>query len=224
VTKALQGASYTPSIAADLFADDPATRLAAARDVGRLARRSLLHKLSGWPEFSPGAANAWLLLVTTKPPSWRDPIVIWPDGPPTFGTPHEGFFYPDPLGFWSEVRRWSVELFRAVAPECQLADALSLTALLHVGDTRARVELAVRACRPRVVLYLDEAARVTGGVEPAGEVISIPDPHRPGTVYEGWWRKQDDGHIVGKSPQHPASHLLYKQADMDAFLRAIPGW
>ena len=64
-----------------------------------------------WPPYSPGSVNAWLLLVTTKPPSWQDDLVRWEEQPLTLGKAHEGFFYPDPLAFWAEVRKWTVELF-----------------------------------------------------------------------------------------------------------------
>ena len=197
-------------------------RLAAARRAGRLARRSLLKRSAEWPEYSPGAANAWLLLVTTKPPSWRDRILQWPEGPPTLGSPHEGFFYPDPLGFWTEVRRWTTEIFRTVLPSWSASEALSLTALLHADQDVERVTWAIELCQPVVTLYLDETARVTSGVDASGESFSIPDPHRPGTVYEGWWSVGPGGRVVGKSPQHPASHLLYDEADMNTFLRAMP--
>ena len=62
--------------------------------------------MQGWPPLSPGACNAWLLLVTTKPPQWGDDLVPFPEAPLTLGEPHEGFLYPDPIGFWDEVRRW----------------------------------------------------------------------------------------------------------------------
>jgi hypothetical protein len=161
-------------------------------------------------------------MVTTKPPSWRDALLLWPDDPPGLGAPHEGFFYPDPLGFWTEVRRWATELLRATDPAWSVSDALSVSAVLHADHDTARVAWAIARCQPVVTLFLDEAARVTGGAEPGGERFDIPDPHRPQTVYEGWWTTTSDGRIVGKSPQHPASHLLYKTSDMDRFLRAIP--
>ena len=65
--------------------------------------------------------------------SWRDPLVLWRERPPTLGEPHEGFFYPDPLGFWAEVRRWAGVLFGLVEPDWGLAESLSLTTLLHTG-------------------------------------------------------------------------------------------
>ncbi|MHB8467492.1 MAG: hypothetical protein ACYDH6_03360 [Acidimicrobiales bacterium] len=217
------GASYTPTIAESaLFARDPHARFVASRDAGRRDRKALAKRMAGWPQMSPGAANAWLLLVTTKPPSWRDRLLEWPGGPPTVGTPHEGFFYPDPLGFWTEVRRWTTDLFRTIDPGWATTDALSITALLHADQDAQRIAWAIERCEPVVTLYLDEAARSTSGIEPSGQMFSIPDPHRPGTVYEGWWASTDDGRVVGKSPQHPASHLLYDPADMDEFLRAVP--
>lgn len=213
--------SYTPAIT-DLYDRDPHVRLEAARSIGRFARKSVLRSLRDWPLFSPGAANAWLLLVTTKPPSWRDPLVLWPDGPPTLGTPHEGFFYPDPLGFWREVRRWSTEILSATGRPWAGSDALSVTAMLHANQDAARVSWARERCKPVVTVFLDEAARQTAGDIPSAQLVTIPDPHRPETVYEGWWTKTEAGVIVGKSPQHPASHLLYRQSDMDTYLHAVP--
>ena len=205
-----------------MFDRDPAQRLEAARATGRRAQKSILRAVADWPAFSPGAANAWLLLVTTKPPTWRDPLVLWQESPLTLGSPHEGFFYPDPLGFWKEVRRWATELLSATGRPWSGSDALSVTALLHCDDDARRVARARQTCQPVVTLFLDEASRVTAGDAPPDEVVSIPDPHRPATMYEGWWSRTEDGVVVGKAPQHPASHLLYRASDMDSFLRAVP--
>ena len=167
-----------------------------------------------WPADSPGAANAWILLVTTKPPTWRDPYVLWRDAPPTVGEPHEGFFYPDPLGFWAEVRHWAT-----VATGLPTSDALSVAALLHGGG---RLDWAVTLMRPRVVLFLDEPAWQSAQLDISGRPISwhIPDPFRTGQVYEGWWARTVDGRLAGKAPQHPAAHNLYRRDDMDDFLQS----
>jgi hypothetical protein len=71
-----------------------------------------------------------------------------------------------------------------------------------------------------LTLYLD--ASTGGTTPPSPATFSIPDPHRLGTVYEGWWARLPDGSVIGKSPQHPASHRLYRSADMDVFLEAAP--
>ena len=181
-----------------------------------------MKRVAGWPEYSPGSANAWLLLVTTNPPSWKDPLLQWRPALPSLGTPHEGFFYPDPLGFWTEVRRWATVLLRVAKPQWSVADALSMTALLHAGDDPGRVQWATERCEPVVTLFLDETAAQTAGVQKSGDVFSIPDPYRPGTVYEGWWARLADGRVTGKSPQHPASHRLYRTSDIDVFLGASP--
>jgi hypothetical protein len=161
-------------------------------------------------------------MVTTNAPSWRDPLLEWRQLPPALGSPHEGFFYPDPLGFWLEVRRWATSLLRVAMPRWTTADALSVSALIHAGDDPDRVRWASERCQPMVTLYLDEAAVQTASIERAGDVFSIPDPYRPGTVYEGWWVRLGDGRVVGKSPQHPASHRLYRAQDIDVFLHASP--
>lgn len=166
--------------------------------------------------------NAWLLMVTTKPPSWRDAFLSWPEGPLTLGEPHEGFFYPDPLGFWAEVRRWAVEIFRRHQPGWGTAEALSLTTVLHVGDESDRLQRAIDLLSPRTILFLDEPSWVHGGLDVIRrESHSIADPHRAGQVYEGFWGRHE-AIVVGKSPQHPSTHNLYRAADMLEFLRAVP--
>lgn len=206
----------------DLFAATPAARLAAARSLPRRARRKALESVVGWPTSSPGARNAWLLLVTTKPPSWRDPLLAWPDGPLTLGEPHPGFLYPDPIGFWEEVRRWSIELFRLQEPAWSTAECLALTTLVHVGAHPAALGLASSTCRPRLTVFLDEAAWQSAGLAVPSTRLSVPDPHRPGQVYEGWWGTTPDGAVVGKAPQHPTMHRLYRSADLTSWLRQAP--
>src|SRR5262249_49799089 len=155
--------------------------------------------------------NAWLLMVTTKSPTWRDPFLEWRDHPPTLGDPHEGFFYPDPLGFWTEVRQWASTVAGLPAVE-----AVSVTPPLHGRDLR----WAVGVMPPGVVLFLDEPAWNSAGLDVKRAVRHIPDPYRDGQVYEGWWGRTDDGLLVGKAPQHPAAHKLYARADMTRFLNA----
>lgn len=207
---------------ADLYSPDPAERRQAARDLGRLARRSLRRKSDSWPEHSPGALNAWLLLVSTKPPTWRDTLVLWPEDPPTLGEPHHGFFYPDPLGFWAEVRRWSIVLLRRRCPEWTSSDALAVTTLLHVGDHAERLRWGRTLMRPRVVLFLDEPSWAAAALDVRKQPHHVPDPHRSQQVYEGFWATTADGTIVGKAPQHPVMHNLYRAEDMDRFLTALP--
>lgn len=207
---------------ARLYSPDPAERRAAALSMGRLARRSMQRRTAGWPPFSPGTVNAWLLLVTTKPPIWRDSLVLWPEDPPTFGEPAHGFFYPDPLGFWAEVRRWSTVVVRRRRPEWTTSDALAVTTLLHVGDDSARLAWARDLMRPVVVLFLDEPSWQSARLEVRRQHHYVPDPHRDQQVYEGFWGSAGDGTVIGKSPQHPATHNLYRAEDMDRFLAAVP--
>jgi len=179
--------------------------------------------LAGWPASSPAAVNAWLLLVTTKPPTWRDPLMPWVEHAPTVGEANEGFFYPDPLGFWAEIRRWSVELFRLVHPGWGMAQALALTSLLPVADDPSRLTRVMTLSRPHVVLFLDESSWEGSGFDVRGAVAHhIADPHRPGQVYEGFWGRLAEGQAVGKAPQHPTTHNLYRADDMNGFLRAAP--
>jgi hypothetical protein len=166
--------------------------------------------------------NPWLLLITTKPPKWRDPLMVWKDSPPTFGVPHEGFYYPDPQGFWTEVRRWVTVLVRLVEPRASTAEALAVATLLHVGDNSERAAWAVDRLGPEVTLFLDEASWAAAAIDTESTNFAIPDPHRAGVEYEGRWARSVSGKAVGKAPQHPAAHQLYRAADMDAFLRAMP--
>ncbi len=205
-----------------LFAGEPAARLQAARALPRRARRRLGDPIEGWPATSPGARNAWLLLVTTKEPSWRDPLLAWPEGPLTLGELHPGFLYPDPIGFWTEVRRWSIELFRRDQPRWSTAECLALTTLVHVGDDPGHLALATETCRPRLIVFLDEPAWEAADLDVAVTPLAVPDPHRPGQVYEGWWGTCGDGRVVGKSPQHPTMHRLYRGEDLTDWLHRAP--
>ena len=207
----------------DLYAADPATRLAAASALKPRAARKLLKRVEPWPEHSPGALNAWLVLVTSKEPSWRDQLLAYPNGPLTLGQPHEGFFYPDPLGFFAEIRRWAALLVRRHQPSWDTPAALSVTALVHGGDGGQHIAHAVDVCRPAILLCLDEPAwNGAAFATVREEAHHVPDPHREGQVYQGLWGRLADGTVVGKSPQHPTMHRLYRAADMDRFLAAAP--
>ena len=202
-------------MASALYADDPSVRLNAALRVHPRQRKSLLRAAIDWPADSPGAINAWLLMVTTKPPTWRDPFVQWRDLPPTLGSPHEGFFYPDPLGFWSEIRHWATTISGQ-----QIAEALSVSAVLHGAS---RLAWALEVTRARVVLFLDDPAWQASKLAVTPHSHAIRDPFRPGKFYDGWWGRASEvagGILVGKAPQHPAAHKLYDRADMDRFLSA----
>lgn len=176
--------------------------------------------MQGWPPASPGALNAWLLLVTTKPPTWRDPLVHLPDDPLTLGAPHPLFLYPDPIGFWAEVRRWITVLLKEREPAWDGSDALAVSALVHLGELSERLDVAMATCRPRLVLFLDEPAWGAAGWDVRVEPHHVPDPHRSGLVYQGFWGRRGDGVVVGKAPQHPSAHRFYRRADMDGFLRS----
>ena len=201
-----------------LYSPRAEERLDAARleSTSKRTRRALAERTAGWPPFSPGAANAWLLMVTTKPPNWRDPLLSWPEGPPTLGEPHEGFFYPDPVGFWSEVRRWAVEVFRRQRPTWGQPEALSLTALLHMADDPDRLRLAMDALEPRTVLFLDEVSWARAALTVIRrEPHSIEDPHRQGQVYEGFWGKLASSGQNGHAPDAKESHWGHKSGPKD---------
>jgi hypothetical protein len=207
----------------DLYAPEPAVRLRSARAVTGRAKRKVLKATGAWPAESPGSLNAWLLFVTMKAPSWRDPLHPWVERPLAVGELHEGFLYPDPIGFWDEVRRWSVELLRRFEPDWGTAECLALTTLVHVGSDPEHLTLARRTCQPRVIVFLDEQAwRAAALDDVATTPLAVPDPHRKGQTYEGWWVTTSDGTVVGKAPQHPTMHRLYSAEDLSRWLRAVP--
>lgn len=220
----------TPTISAisseRLYAEDPAERLDAARDLRGSRRRKLLAAVgAAWPTYSPGAANAGLMLVTSKAPAWSHPLLQWREEGPVLGEPHPGFFYPDPLGFWDEVRRWIGLLVRSDRCGWGIPDALSVSALVHTADWRGGGLVTLTGLiRPTRVLFLDEAAWERAGLALAGlpERHHIADPHRPGQVYEGFWGRLTDGTVVGKAPQHPTTHHLYRKEEMSEYLLAVP--
>jgi len=160
--------------------------------------------------------------VTTKPPAWQDDLVLWEEKPLTLGEAHEGFFYPDPLGFWAEIRKWTLELLKPHASEWGVNEALSVTTLLHLGDDAARLHNATELCQPRVILFLDEPSWERSGLQARQVAHHIADPHRAGQVYEGFWGEGAGGITIGKAPQHPTTHNLYREDDMLAFLRSAP--
>jgi len=174
-----------------------------------------------WPPYSPGSVNAWLLFVTTKPPAWQDDLVLWEERPLTVGEAHEGFFYPDPLGFWAEIRKWTLEIIRPHAPDWGVSEALAVTALVHQADDPGRLRAALDLCRPKTILFLDEPSWERSGLETRQVPHHIKDPHRQGQVYEGFWGTTN-GTVIGKAPQHPTMHNLYRDEDMMAFVRSAP--
>ena len=180
-------------------------------------------RLRPWPENSPGVVNPWLLMVTSKPPAWRDELVGWPEEGLTAGRPHEGFFYPDPLGFWAQVRKWAVTVVSAAGTAESIPDALAVTTVVHLGHDPGGIGPTLEVLEPRVVLFLDEPAWESAGmtVEDVRPLV-VPDPFRPGQAYNGFWGSGPNGMTVGKAPQHPAAHNLYRWPDMERYLGRVP--
>jgi hypothetical protein len=212
-----------PEAPATLFGRTPQERLDAARAL-RPKEATNLRPVEGWPSLSPGARNAWLLLVTTKPPKWADPLVPFPQAPLSLGEPHPGFLYPDPIGFWAEVRRWCAAVVGTRVQGWDTTEAVSVSALVHLADEPGRLAVAVGATRPSVVLCLDEPAWQATALGDGArlELHHVPDPHRDGQVYQGCWGRAADGTIIGKAPQHPTMHRLYRWPDMARFLDSCP--
>jgi hypothetical protein len=101
---------------------------------------------------------------------------------------------------------------------------LAVTALAGGVTSADAVGALIDLCRPRRLLFLDEPAWLASGITLAGRAAAhhIPDPHRAGQVYEGFWGKSASGVTVGKAPQHPAARRLYGADAMAPFLRAAP--
>jgi hypothetical protein len=117
------------------------------------------------------------------------------------------------------VRRWSVDALRVAEPGWDASEALAVTALVHIGADAAALDVAMRTCRPRLVLFLDEPAWQRANWSITARAHHIRDPHRDGQVYEGFWGRRDDGTIVGKAPQHPTMHRFYRPSEMSHFLK-----
>ena len=113
-------------------------------------------------------------------------------------------------------------IFQLSEPDWGTPEALSLTTLLHTADEPDRLDWARNLMRPRVVLFLDEPSWQSARMLVREQPHHIPDPHRDGKVYEGFWGRSGDQLVIGKAPQHPATHRLYRTDDMDAFLRSVP--
>jgi hypothetical protein len=101
-------------------------------------------------------------------------------------------------------------------------EALSVTTLLHQADDVGRLNAARELCQPRMMLFLDEPSWERSGLSVKQVPHYINDPHREGQVYEGFWGTGDGGVTIGKMPQHPTMHNLYREEDMLAFLRSAP--
>jgi hypothetical protein len=92
-----------------------------------------------------------------------------------------------------------------------------------VGADPSALGTARALCRPAVLIFLDEPAWQASALDVVDvRPFAVPDPHRSGQAYEGWWGRAADGTVVGKSPQHPTMHRLYRAEDLEAWLQAIP--
>ena len=107
-------------------------------------------------------------------------------------------------------------------PDWATPDALSVSTLLHVGDDADRFSWARDLMRPHVIVFLDEPSWLAAGIDVRQQPHHVPDPHRPQQVYEGFWGVTASGTVVGKAPQHPTTHRLYRADDMDRYLRSVP--
>ena len=203
-------------MASALYAADPAARLAAACACTRAASaRSSMRAAADWPPDSPGALNAWLLLVTTKAPrgATRTSSGATPRPPSARRTRASS----TPTRSASGPRSGTGRRRSSAWP---ITEALSVTTLLHGDGTW----MGARARCARVVLFLDEPAWNAAGI--SGETALTPhaDPRSrsaPARSTRAGGARPVTA-IVGKAPQHPAAHKLYRRSDIDGFLRSIP--
>src|SRR5439155_27191872 len=84
-TTTMAGGPYHRRVDTDLFSPQPDVRLAAARSLGRFARRAALRRGGGWAPGASGAAHAWRLLVAPQPTRGRDPLFVLRGGPAAAG-------------------------------------------------------------------------------------------------------------------------------------------
>ena len=163
-----------------LYANDPARRLEAARALhGRAPKKALAAhgRLAGRLARLLQRVAA---LRHHEAPSWRDPLHPWVERPLTIGEPHEGFLYPDPIGFWDEVRRWAVELFRLHQPAWSTSESLSLTTpRARRRRPRAARVRAQRLCQPRMIVFLDEPAWQSAAIDVATTPFRCRTPTAP---------------------------------------------
>ena len=113
----------------------------------------------------------------------------------------------------------------SASPGGAATEALALTTLLPAGGQPDRVARAVEAFEPRLVLFLDEpswAASRASSTSASRCPTTSPTPTGPKQAYEGFWATRRDGVVVGKSPQHPATHNLYRADDIVGYLRSAP--
>lgn len=125
----------------DLWSNDPAIRLNAARRLDSAAierlTSSLLDKcpLTSWPFGSPTVANPFLLTLAVSPggsPSNEnlEEHIIEAYAGPTFGRPHDGIYYPDRARFWRKLRNLAEICF----PNFNETDAHSLYGHLNLDN------------------------------------------------------------------------------------------
>ena len=206
-----------------LFASDPARRLEAARALRGRARKKVLARTPPWPPDSPGSCNAWLLFVTTKPPSWRDPAR-------TRGRSGRSPSASRTRASSTPTRSGSGTRCGAGPSSCSGSQQPDLEHRREpvAHDPRAR-RLRPRPARGRsepVPAAHDRVPRraglAVGGARGGHHAVLRARPPPAGRCTRAGGARPPTGAVVGKSPQHPTMHRLYRAEDLTAWLRAAP--
>jgi hypothetical protein len=129
----------------DLWSDDPAERLAAARDeviVGDWPRRiGATAPMQPWPYGMPSPINPFVVFLGASPgnsPPVDDPLrkICGPYDLPTAGDAHPGLLCADTRNYWARVRELGAMIVRAHAPGISEHDAYALIGQLNLGTGR----------------------------------------------------------------------------------------
>ena len=79
--------------------------------------------------------------------------------------------------------------------------------------------------QPDVTIVIGPGTEVIAGehlIATPGGIDSHIHMICPQQVYEGFWGTDENGLVIGKTPQHPTMHNLYREEDMLAYIRSAP--
>ena len=217
------------------YSGEPRERVAALADATEEIREALLNRVPEWPVMSPGALNAWLVLIGPSP--GNSPGGAWTYDPrPSIRRAHPGVAeYVDGRGFWNGVREYA----RAVFPELGDLDAYSATMVRNLDPVQSatapkgpRMRIAARQVvevlgeiiRPRLVIaiggsrqYADPAFKALSNVRERRTGIlytSLSREERPWFSLVGSWKSGDPFLYVSPSGIHPSLRHVSREDSM----------
>jgi hypothetical protein len=126
----------------DLWSDDPAERIAAARDPQCVAdwpsRIGATAPVQPWPYGMPTSINPFIVFLGASPgnsPPLSDPRhrSLEPYDLPTTGIPHWGITAKDKRHYWDRVRDLGTYIIRARSPQLSDEQAQALLGQLNLG-------------------------------------------------------------------------------------------